>query len=81
MMAGVRRIPEAEFAADLAAGLDELSGAIKRSGLTIADIARGTRCHWNTVYNAVRKVPIRYDTARRILYFLKSLAEGGNDGE
>lgn len=71
-MSEERRIPEAEFAADLAQGLEELSGAIRHSGLTIAEIARGTRCHWETVYNAKRKVPVRFDSARRILYFLKN---------
>ena len=65
-----RRIPEAEFAADLAQGLEELSTAIKSSGLSIAEIARGTRCHWETVYHAARHIPVRYDSARRIMYFL-----------
>ena len=69
-----RRIPESEFAADLAEGLSELSTAIKASGLTIAAIARGTRCHWETVYHAANNVPVRYDSARRIMYYLKSIA-------
>lgn len=69
-----RRIPEAEFAADLAEGLAELSTAIKASGLSIAQIARGTRCHWETVYHAANNVPVRYDSARRILYYLKSIS-------
>ena len=68
-----RRIPEAEFAADLAEGLAELSTAIKASGLTIAAIARGTRCHWETVYHAAHGVPVRFDSARRIMYYLKSI--------
>lgn len=66
-----RRIPEAEFAADLAQGLAELSTAIKASGLSIAEIARGTRCHWETVYHAANNIPVRYDSARRILYYLR----------
>ena len=66
-----RRIPEAEFAADLSEGLTELSTAIKASGLTIAQIARGTRCHWETVYHAANNIPVRYDSARRILYYLR----------
>lgn len=70
-----RRIPEAEFAADLEEGLNELSTAICASGLTIAEIARGTRCHWETVYHAQRKVPVRFDSARRILYYLKSISQ------
>ena len=65
-----RRIPESEFAADLAEGLSELSTAIKASGMSIAQIARGTRCHWETVYHAANNIPVRYDSARRILYFL-----------
>ena len=67
------RIPETEYAADLAQGLDELSGAIKASGLSIAEIARGTRCHWETVYHAANNIPVRFDSARRIAYYLKSI--------
>ena len=70
-----RRIPETEFAEDLAAGLNELSSAIRESGLTIAAISRGTRCHWETIYHASRNIPVRYDSARRILYYLKSISQ------
>lgn len=66
-----RRIPECEYAADLAEGLAELSTAIQESGLSIAAIARGTRCHWETVYHASNGVPVRFDSARRIMYFLR----------
>jgi hypothetical protein len=69
-MSEERRIPESEFAADLAEGLSELSTAIKASGMSIAQIARGTRCHWETVYHAANNIPVRYDSARRIMYFL-----------
>ena len=68
-----RRIPEAEYAADLEEGLNELSSAIHASGLSIAAIARGTRCHWETVYHASRNIPVRFDSARRIMYYLKSI--------
>ncbi len=67
------RIPEAEFAADLAQGLDEIAAAIARSGLSLAAIAKGTRCHWETVYHAANGIPIRYDNARRIMYYLNSI--------
>jgi hypothetical protein len=70
-----RRIPEAEYAADLAEGLNELSGAILRSGLSISAIARGTRCHWETVYHAANGVPVRFDSARRIMYYLKTIGQ------
>ena len=70
-----RRIPEAEFAADLAQGLEELSSAIRASGLPIAEIARGARVHWETVYHASKRLPVRYDSARRIMYYLKTIAQ------
>ena len=73
-MSDDRRIPEAEYAADLEEGLNELSTAIKRSGLTIAEIARGTRCHWETVYHAANNIPVRFDSARRIAYYLKTIS-------
>ena len=68
-----RRIPEAEFAADLAAGLDELRTAIRSSGLSISAIARGTRCHFESVSHAANGIPVRFDTYRRIMYFLKNV--------
>lgn len=73
-MSDGRRIPEAEYAADLAEGLAELSTAIKASGLSLAAIARGTRCHWETVYHAANNVPVRFDSARRIMYYLRTIA-------
>lgn len=69
------RIPEAEFAADLSIGLNEIAEAIARSGLSLAAIARATRTHWETVYHAAHGIPIRYDNARRIMYYLKSIGE------
>lgn len=70
-----RRIPEAEFAADLAEGLDELRTAIRSSGLTISEIASGTRCNWETVSHASRGIPVRFDSFRRIMYYLKTIAQ------
>ena len=74
-----RRIPESEFAADLEEGLAELSAAINTAiqehGLTIASIARGTRCNWETVSHAANNIPVRFDSGRRILYYLKSISQ------
>lgn len=70
-----RRIPEVEFAADLAQGLDGIADAIQRSGLPLAAIARGARVHWETVYHASKRLPVRYDSARRIMYYLKTIAQ------
>ena len=74
-MSTKRRIPEAEFATDLNQGLMELALAIKNSGLPLASIARGTRCHWETVYHASRCIPVRYDSYRRIMYYLNQLSK------
>ena len=65
-----RHIPEHEYADDLSKGLDEISFAILSSGLPILTIAKATRCHWNTVHNAANRIPIRFDSYRRIMYFL-----------
>lgn len=73
-MSEPRHIPEHEFTEDLSKGLDELSFAILGSGLTIAAIARGTRCHWETVSHAANRIPVRYDSYRRIMYFLNDYA-------
>ena len=40
------------------------------SGLNLSEIARGTGCHWSTVYNAANGIPVRFDNARRLVYFL-----------
>lgn len=71
----VRRIPEAEFADDLSMGLDEIAFAIQGSGLSISAIARGTRCHWETVSNAAKRIPVRFDSYRRIMYYLKTIEQ------
>ena len=68
-------IPEAEYMDDVSMGLDEIAFAIQGSGLTLADIARGTRCHWGTIKNAANRTPIRFDSYRRIMYFLKTIAQ------
>ena len=70
-----RRIPESEFTEDLNQGLLEIALAIKNSGLPLASIARGTRCHWETVYHASRCIPVRYDSYRRIMYYLNHLSK------
>ena len=74
MSEDIRHIPEAEFADDLSMGLDEIACAIQSSGLSISAIARGTRCHWETVSNAAKRIPVRFDSYRRIMYYLKTIA-------
>jgi hypothetical protein len=73
-----RRIPEAEFSADLSEGLNSISEAIARSGLPLAAIARATRMRWGTVYHAARGIQVRYDSARRIMYYLNNRTNGNH---
>jgi len=69
------RIPEALYMEDLAAGLNEIKCAIKSSGLTLAQIARGARVGWEVVYHASKGQSVRYDSARRIMFYLKTIAQ------
>ena len=69
-MDGERVIPESEYKADLQQGLNEIAEKIAFSGLNLSEIARGTGCHWSTVYNAANGIPVRFDNARRLVYFL-----------
>ena len=73
-MSTPRDIPEYEYMADLSLGLDEIAFAIQSSGLSYSAIAKGTRCHWTTVANAAKRISIRYDSYRRIMYFLNDYA-------
>ena len=74
-MSEERHIPEHEFMEDLSRGLDELSFAILSSGLTFSAIAKATRTHWQTVQHAANRIPVRYDSYRRIMYFLNSISQ------
>ncbi len=66
-----RYIPESEFTANLDQCLLELARAIAFSGLSLSEIARGTRLKWDTVYAASQGKAVRMDNAERIRYFLK----------
>lgn len=63
-------ILEMDFSKDLKCGLNELAEEIAKSGLTIAAIAKATRLHWETVYHAASGIPVRFDSYRRLTFFL-----------
>lgn len=67
----MRRIPEQEYTDYTENILHEIQRMIARSGLTISEIARGTRMKWTTVYNASQGVAVRMESACRIVYFLE----------
>ena len=66
-----RYIPESEFTANLDQCLLELARTIAFSGLSLSEIARGTRLKWDTVYAASQGKAVRMDNAERIRYFLR----------
>lgn len=67
----VRHISEAEFAENFERCLLALAREIAASGLSLSEIAKGTRMKWDTVYAASQCRAIRMDNAERIRYFLK----------
>lgn len=69
-----RYIPEAEFAENFTRILTSMARAVAFSGLTISEIAAATRVNWKTVYAVSQGVPVRMDSAARILYFLEDHA-------
>lgn len=64
-------ISEREYMEDLQRQLKKLARSIASSGLSLSEIAKGTRLKWDTVYAARKGRPIRMDNAQRIRYFLK----------
>lgn len=70
-----RHIPEIEFNDYVGDVLLNLQRKIARSGLSISEIAKGTRMKWGTVYNASQGVPVRVESMCRIIYFLDQVKE------
>ena len=65
-----RYVSEWEYAEDLRKKLNELAEGIARSGMSFSAIARGCRVGWWVVRNASKGIPVRFDSAARIGYFL-----------
>lgn len=68
-------VPESEYMAFKEARLLDLQRKIARSGLSIAQIAKGTRMKWSTVDRAAQGLPVRMEVACRIEYFIKKVVE------
>ena len=69
------RIPESEYTAHLDGVLLDLAKRIARSGLSLSQIARGTRMSRNTVHNASQGVPVSFTNACRLYYYLQQQNE------
>lgn len=52
--------------------LRELAEYIKRSGLSIYDIAKGCRMSWRTVRNAAQCLPVHGSTESRIRFYIET---------
>lgn len=73
-------IPESEYRNDYQRTLHELANLIARSGISLAEIAKGTRLKWDTVYAASQGRAIRMENASRIRYYLTQ-ASGNQEQE
>lgn len=73
-------IPESEYRNDYQRTLHELANLIARSGIPLAEIAKGTRLKWDTVYAASQGRAIRMENASRIRYYLAQ-ASGNQEQE
>ena len=71
-----RYVSEWEYAEDLRKRLQEIADGIAESGLSYSAIARACRVGWWVVRNASKGIPVRYDSAARIGYFLGVWKEG-----
>ena len=69
------RIPDSEYTAYLDGVLQDLAKRIARSGLSLSEIARGTRMSRNTVHNASQGVPISLTNSCRLYYYLQQQNE------
>lgn len=61
-------ITEDEFIADCDDRLRKLAEEVTGSGMTIYEIAKAARLSWKTVKHVADGIPVRWDTAARILH-------------
>lgn len=61
-------ITEDEFIADCDDRLRKLAEEVTGSGMTIYEIAKAARLSWRTVKHVADGIPVRWDTAARILH-------------
>lgn len=68
----MKHITESEFRAYTSRKRQELALAVSQSGLTIAEIAAGTRMKWDTVQRIANAKPVREESRDRVSCFLES---------
>lgn len=69
----MKHITESEFRAYTSRKRQELALAVSQSGLTIAEIAAGTRMKWDTVQRIANAKPVREESRDRVSCFLEKI--------
>lgn len=67
----MRYISEGEFRRYASARRKELAQAVAESGLTIYEIAKGTRMKWDTVARIAKGHPVRNESQDRVRCYLE----------
>ena len=67
---GMVQVSESEYYANEQARLEEFAQYIRGCGITLYEIAKGTRIKYDTLLRALRKKVIRPDTEARIRYYI-----------
>lgn len=67
----MRHIPESEFRRYAERRRRELAAAVAESGLTIAEIAKGTRMKWDTIQRIAQGKTVRNESQDRVRCFLE----------
>ena len=77
------QVSEAEFIRNERERLDGLAQIIRECGITVYEIAHGSRVKYDTILRALRKQPIRSETEARIRHYIKIKqdAEAKNQSE
>lgn len=63
------RITETDYLHHNTRQLQRLAQDLKATGLSISEISRQTSLNWDTVYKALNRRPVRFDSAERLRYF------------
>lgn len=73
----MKHITESEFRAYTSRKRQELALAVSQSGLTIAEIAAGTRMKWDTVQRIANAQPVRDESQDRVRCYLENISTPG----
>lgn len=72
------QVHESVFVENEQRRLDELAGFIRDSGISLYEIAHGSRVKYDTLLRALRKQVIRPENEARIRLYIKIKNDNGN---